>query len=174
MPRPPHRILARLAPLPLCLVLGAGSSGCSSLSNSCSVSFSGFISEAGSVAPGCGTLTKDADAGTGGGYVLSLSASSQHVANLDAEIDLGATPAVGTFSSDTIANWSAFGLAGSGCGYNAGNQAVPTGSFTLTLNEVSNGASFAAHGTLDLTLYVHAPPATDCGPDETEDAHFTF
>jgi hypothetical protein len=166
--------LARLVPLSLGLAFASASSGCSSSSNGCSVSFSGFVSENGSVAPGCGTLTQDPDGGATGGSILALSAMSAHIANLDVQIDLGATPGPGMFSSDTIMNWSAIGVAGSGCGYGAGNQAVPTGSFTLKVTEVSKDASPVAHGTLDMTLYVHAPPMTDCGPDETEEVLFSF
>jgi hypothetical protein len=170
---PLRRTLAGLA----LAALGAGDAGCSSAATGCTVAFSGDVTESGSVAPGCGALTHDVDGGAPGSYTLELTASSASVATLQVSLDLGPAPAAGVVSSDTVTSWSALGL-GSGngnCGYTAGNEAVPTGSFTLTLTDVSGApASRTAHGSLDMTLYVHAPPATDCGPGPTEDVRFTF
>jgi hypothetical protein len=168
-----------LAPMTLGLALAGG--GCSSSSASCAVTFSGGIAESGSVAAGCGTLTKasadggaDAGAATSSGYALALTAMSANVTNLDVNIGLGDTPTVGMFSSDTITDWSAIGVAMNGCGYGAGTEAVPIGSFTLNLTDVSKDTPPTVHGTLDMTLYVHAPPMTDCGPSETETVNLTF
>ena len=163
----------------LCLV--AGASGCSSSSGDCTVTFAGDVAETGAVASGCGTLSADTVDGGAAGYALKLRATSAHIAALDVTIDLGASPSKGMRSSETVSDWSAVGLAagsndaGSSCGYGAGSDAVPTGSFTLTLTDVTDGASGrAVHGTLDMTLYVHAPPMTDCGAVETETVTFTF
>jgi hypothetical protein len=171
-----------LAPMTLGLALAGG---CSSSSPTCAVTFAGGVAESGSVAAGCGTLTlasADAGAADGGdagapqpsGYSLALTANSKSVVNLDVNIVLGDTPTVGMFSSDTITDWSAIGVAMNGCGYGAGTEAVPIGSFTLNLTDVSKDTPPAVHGTLDMTLYVHAPPMTDCGPDQTEAVHLTF
>jgi len=176
-----------LAPVTLGLAFAGGAFGCSSSSATCAVTFSGGIAESGSVAAGCGTLTlasadaattdgsaADAGAATSSGYALALTASSKSVVNLDVNIGLGAAPTVGRFSSDTITDWSAIGVAMNGCGYGAGAEAVPIGSFTLNLTDVSKRTPPTVHGTLDMTLYVHAPPATDCGPSETESVRLTF
>jgi hypothetical protein len=191
MPRAPlfssPSLRTRLAPLTLGLALAGGAFGCSSSSTSCAVTFSGGVAESGSVAAGCGTLTlagadggatdgsaADAGAPTPSGYALALTASSAHVVNLDVNIGLGAAPTVGTFSSDTITDWSAIGVAMNGCGYGAGTEAVPIGSFTLNVTDVSKTTPPTVHGTLDMTLYVHAPPMTDCGASETESVSLTF
>ncbi len=171
-----------LAPITFGLALAGG---CSSSSPTCAVTFSGGVAESGSVAAGCGTLTlasTDGGAADGGdagaaqpsGYTLALTASSTSVTNLDINIGLGDTPTVGMFSSDTITDWSAIGLTMNGCGYGAGSLAVPVGSFTLNLTDVSKTTPPTVHGTLDMTLYVHAPPAMDCGPSETESVLLTF
>jgi hypothetical protein len=170
-----------LAPVTLGLALAGGAFGCSSSSASCAVTFSGDVAESGTVAAGCGMLTKTiADGGADGGaaqpsgYTLSLTASSKSVTNLDVNIGLGNTPAVGMFSSDTITDWSAIGVSTDGCGYGAGTEAVPIGSFTLNLTDISKTTPPTVHGTLDMTLYVHAPPMTPCGPSETETVTLTF
>ena len=172
MPRPRRSLRLMVAPLALGLGLVTGSAGCSSPSSDCAARFSGFVTEAGSVTSGCGALTANPDGGAGA-YALTLEAMSAHVVNLQVSVTLGATPTTGTFSSDSIMSWSAIGLAGDGCGYGAGTEAVPTGSFTMNITKVDE-AGPVVHGTLDMTLYVHAPPMTDCGPDETEDVRFTF
>ncbi|HSZ81804.1 MAG TPA: hypothetical protein VLA14_05960 [Polyangia bacterium] len=191
MPRAPlfssPSLRTLLAPITLGLALAGGAFGCSSSAASCAVTFSGGLSETGSVATGCGTLTltsadggtadggaADAGTATSSGYALALTASSAHVVNLDINIGLGDAPAVGVVSSDTTTDWSAIGVGMNGCGYGAGTEAVPVGSFTLSLTEVSKSTPPAVHGTLDMTLYVHAPPMTDCGPSETEAVHVTF
>jgi hypothetical protein len=171
-----------LAPVTLGLALAGG---CSSSSPTCAVTFAGGVAETGSVAAGCGTLTlasADGGAADGGdtgaaqpsGYALALTASSKSVTNLDINVGLGDAPTAGMFSSDTITDWSAIGVSTNGCGYGAGAEAVPVGSFTLNLTDVSKTTPPTVHGTLDMTLYVHAPPMTDCGASETETVSLTF
>ena len=131
--------------------IAVSAAGCSSSSSPCTAQFSGDVTETGTLAAGCGALTQDVDGGASA-YVLKLSASSAHVADLEVSITLGAAPAAGMLSSDTLADWTAMGLGGDGgsCGYSAGGQAVPTGSFTLNVTSVSgDAASRVAHGTLD-------------------------
>ncbi|HEX4403392.1 MAG TPA: hypothetical protein VH560_01095 [Polyangia bacterium] len=166
-----------LAPITFGIALAGGAFGCSSSSSSCAVTFAGGVAESGTVAAGCGTLTlasADAGAPTSSGYDLAFTASSAHVINLEIDINLGAAPAVGMFSSDTITAWSVVGLAMNGCPYGAGPEAVPVGSFMLNLTDVSKATPPVVHGTLDMTMYVHPPAMTDCGPTETESVLLTF
>lgn len=86
-------------------------------------------------------------------------------------IDLGPSPSTGTYSSETVGAWSASAAAKIGnaqCVYAAGNAAVPSGSFSLTLDDL------APHGKLDLLVYVLMPPFTNCGPQMTEAIALTF
>jgi hypothetical protein len=109
---------------------------------------------------------------------LTLSVTTKEIAPLKVSIDLGASPSIGSFSAENVTNWSFTGLStnGSNCAYSAGSEFVPTGSFTLNLTSVTtaSGGGGVAHGTLTLTAYVHAPPATDCGVGDTEDIVFDF
>jgi hypothetical protein len=89
-------------------------------------------------------------------------------------IDLGASPTPGTYSSETVASWTAVqarSLGDGGCVYSAGSDVVPVGSFTLDL-AIVDGAT--AHGTLDVLLTVHALEATNCGAASTEAVDVVF
>jgi hypothetical protein len=73
-----------------------------------------------------------------------------------------------------VSNWSVVAQASANqCEFGAGNLSVPAGSFTLTLTSL-DVASGTAHGTISMTMFVHAPPAVDCGPGNEEDVLFTF
>src|SRR5690242_15611490 len=89
-------------------------------------------------------------------------------------LDLAPSAAARTYSSDTVATWSALAsrtLDFVTCHYRAGGDVIPHGDFELTLA----GASPAApHGTLTVTLYVLDPPLTDCGSGALEDLAITF
>ena len=142
----------------------------------CAAWFSGNVSDSVTVAGSCGGVALSPDAGARGGYVLSLKTSSIGVPQLTVTIDLGPAPSAGTYSSETTRTWSAAGVLGhdgADCGLSAGSGVVPNGSFTLTLTSVDR-TSGVAHGTLDLTLYVHAPPATDCGVSDVEGVEIAF
>ena len=158
--------------------LVAALTGCSSSGNGgCSIRFSGDIDEPGQLGPGCAVVTAATSDGGASQDVLTLTATSADVAGLQISIVLGASPAPGTFSSETVPDWSAEGLGGDGgnCGYAGGRQAVPSGSFSMTLTSVvPQPSGDVAHGTLDMTLYVHSPPGTDCGRDPNERIHATF
>ncbi len=85
-------------------------------------------------------------------------------------IDLGPAPSAGEYSSETVATWSARAVerVGDGpCLYNAGNTAVPHGSFDLELDAL-DVASNTSHGMLALTVYVLAFPSIACGTGDTE------
>ena len=95
-------------------------------------------------------------------------------------IDLGATPTVGVFSSETTALNGAHSRSRAcmtgACIYNAGMNAIPQGSFTLTLDAL-DGAT--GHGTLDIVQYVlryvdEQGHESDCGPDDTESLELVF
>ena len=138
----------------------------------CSAWFSGNVSDSSTVTGSCGGVALSPDAGAGDGYTLSLKVSAGSVPVLAVSIDLGRNPAAGSFSSETTRDWNAAGVLGrdaSDCGLSAGNGVVPNGSFRLTLSSVE-----PAHGTLDLTLHVKAPPATDCGVSDLEGVEIAF
>ena len=94
---------------------------------------------------------------------------------IDAAIDLGAAPASGTYSSETVARWRLIAARSVGvdgaCVYSAGDEVTPHGSFTLALTAIDQ---MTAHGTLDAILWVHAVTGTDCGGGDTETVHVSF
>ncbi len=164
-----------------------GLTACSSSSSaSCTAQLTGNTTESATLSSNCGVVTfspatddAGADAGSASDtYVLNLSANTKDIAQVKVSIDLGASPAVGSFSSENVASWSltAVSTNGESCVYSAGTESVPVGSFTLTLKsvDVASGGTGQAHGTLALTAYVHAPPNADCGAGDTEDIVFDF
>ena len=124
----------------------------------CHASFSGGFSEASSGSDNCPNLIDDAlgfaiPVQTLGGSVLAI------------EIDLPSV-APGSFSSETIASWSATAFeaqTNGGCYYRAGNAATPQGSFTLALDSVE-----PLHGSLTMTLAILTLPGSVCGQIDTE------
>jgi hypothetical protein len=158
---------------------GCSSSSASNAPSGCTAQFSGNMTESVNLPANCGLLSASADAGAAGGYVLNFQMSSPEIAGLAITVDLGPSPSPGSFSSETVTDWSALGLntGSTNCGYSAGSASVPSGSFTLDLTSVQGavgGASGTAHGTLDLEMYVHAPPATDCGLGDNEKLEVVF
>ena len=165
------------------LVGGALLAGCSSggagAPPGCTMLFSGNVTGSVSLPAGCASLAPAAEAGSSGGTVLTVRASSTAHAGLVVSVDLGPSPSAGSYSPETVANWSALGLAGasSDCAYTAGSTAVPSGSFALDITSAGGaggGALPEVHGSIDLQLEVHAPPATDCGPEDIENVTLTF
>jgi hypothetical protein len=158
----------RLAPV-LAVVLGA-----------CKTEAPAMV-DAVAVAPPCtGAFTGNftatatmADCATQAAGVLQLAMPSTTLATtFQIAIDLGATPSTGMYAPGIVATWSASASATVGnaqCVYSAGNAAVPSGSFSLTVDDAE-----APHGKLDLLLYVLMPPFTDCGPQMTESMTLTF
>jgi hypothetical protein len=158
------------------LVVGACSSETPASTPTCSAWFSGNVSDSSSVTGSCGGVALSPDAGAEAGYTLSLKVNASSVPVLAVRIDLGRNPSAGTFSSETTRAWNAAGVLGrdaSDCGLSAGSGVVPNGSFRLTLSSVDT-AHGTAHGTLDLTLHVKAPPATDCGVSDIEGVEIAF
>ena len=178
-----------------------------SSSGNCTVHLTGNLS--GSLTlPSCGDLSLSPSDDYAAEVVLGFHFSSTSLQTLDVAIALGPSPTVGSYSSQGSSEWSVVGTTGSQCQFVAGSEAVPRGSFKLTLSSVEivdageeasvdSGAETdadggadsgvdadvdadtdadvepyrsagTAHGTLELTLSVHAPPATDCGAGDGE------
>jgi hypothetical protein len=143
------------------------------LTGECTVTFAGNFSET-SIAPdNCASLRQPS--APGGETLLRFGIPSMVLGDtLGITIDLGDAPLPGRYTSTTIAPWSAFGLrqiGAGGCVYNAGDTAVPPGSFTLDLAEL---AADTAHGTLAIEQYVLAIQGTDCGAGSTESVTIEF
>lgn len=138
----------------------------------CTADFTGNFAETAHAAS-CVRLIADA----AGATTLSLSIPVMTLATkLTVSIDLGASPAPGSYSSETVALWNALAsqrLGEGACVYSAGAGAVPPGSFRLALAAIDLAAG-TAHGTLSLTQYVLALPGTACGASDTELVTLTF
>jgi hypothetical protein len=159
--------------------------GCSSSSSSppaqaappsCVGALGGNVSESVTLPAGCAVVTHVApadDDGGAGGYVFALTTSTAQVAALSIRIHLGDAPPSGSFSSATVADWTASGQGATRatCTYLAGGDVVPAGSFSLEITSVDAGV---AHGTVSVSMLVHAPLATDCGPGDVQTAAFAF
>ena len=109
-------------------------------------------------------------------WVLTVAATAPSVnAPTKVHIDLGNTPAAGSFDPTNVAAWDALTLPEDNCEYSAGAMTVPTGTFSLTLTAL-DGLPDApvAHGTLHVQMHVASPPGVDCGAGDTELVDFTF
>ena len=112
-------------------------------------------------------------------WSLDASANMGQDIQLAISVDLGsATPTAGTFSSETVTNWQAIGtVASTNCVYSAGDQAIPSGDFTLTITDIivgAGGAATSSHGTFHADQYVQAPVGVDCGAGDTQTIDITF
>jgi hypothetical protein len=132
----------------------------------CTAIFGGGFTETdntASVCPTLGSATGSSD------LLLDFTIDSRVLgAQMLVSIDLGPTPTTGEFSSETITSWHAVGarsIGNGGCVYSAGDQVVPTGSFTLTLTAIE---ATTAHGSAAFEEYVHALDGTNCGPADVE------
>jgi hypothetical protein len=136
----------------------------------CMVKLSGNLAETSTTMAACPTL---------GSGTLAFSIASQQIGEpLGVQIYLGPSAIAGVYSSETVATWSAVGLRAvapaGGCVYLAGATAVPSGSFTLTLDAIDPPA-----GSLAMTMFVLARTTdqgvqTDCGAGSTEDLRVMF
>lgn len=138
----------------------------------CSALFTGSYRETIASAGACPTLSSAAGSSD---VLLGFTLDSQLLgAQVMISFDLGPTPTVGSYSSETVASWVAVGAQSIGngaCVYSAGDQIVPTGSFTLALTSLSANT---AHGNGTITEYVHADDGTNCGPADTEMVQLVF
>jgi hypothetical protein len=129
----------------------------------CAAAFTGAFAETSSSPANCPTL---------GSGTLDFAVP---IAALGATLDVSiALPAVepGTYSSETIARWSAMALerqGDGGCVYRAGNGATPQGSFMLSLASVAPPG-----GMLALALPVLTLPGSTCGSADVEMAAILF
>ena len=120
----------------------------------------------------CASIVTD-DAGTTSLVVDTTTADLGHV---HVAIDVGSAPlngnGGGSLSPQTVDAWDAIETLGDGgCAYRAGADVVPHGNFALEWTQTDAGAP---HGTLDVTLPVHSPPATSCGASDVEYLHVSF
>jgi hypothetical protein len=133
----------------------------------CSATFSGNFAET-STADQCATMT-DAK-------LELMIPTTTLAAAVKVDIDLGSSVSVGSYSSDSVASWTARGVVYVGdlvCVYSAGATAVPTGDFALHVASV-DAVSASVHGSLMMTIYVLAFPGTDCGDGDTERVDLRF
>jgi hypothetical protein len=145
----------------------------------CELVFGGDVPDSAKLPGGCGVLEPGVMSGEMGDVILSFAVSSPMIAALQIRIDLGKAPAVGVFTSETTSDWSAVAIANSeaNCSYGAGAESVPQGSLTLSLDSVeipAPGSRGVAHGSVDIQMYVHAPPGTTCGAADSESVTISF
>jgi hypothetical protein len=154
-----------------------GTAPATSNARTCTLTLGGNVEAPPAPAGACATLAPSMD---GTSLVLGIDTSTTALGRLQATIAIGPNAQPGTFSSTTSSfDWSATALldADASCSYAAGLTAVPAGSYSLVLDAVDaaeDASSGAPHGTLDLVLFVHAPPATACGQHDTENVRVTF
>jgi hypothetical protein len=136
----------------------------------CKAVFSGNFALSETIPANCGMISDGSD-----GTLLAFDVAAQPIgSDFAIEFLLGAR-APGTFSSDTITQWSATAtqvLSGSSrCYYVAGATSTPPGTFTMTLDSVGSNV---AHGQLSLELAVLQGAENDCGSDNLEDLALSF
>jgi hypothetical protein len=138
----------------------------------CAANFTGAYADYASSPATCAMLSTDSASGD---QLLEFSIDSHTLgAEVMIEIDLGAAPATGPYTSETLGTWHAVeadSRADGGCVYSAGSEVVPNGNFALTLTALDTAT---AHGTLDVLQYVHALEGTDCGANDNESIHVAF
>jgi hypothetical protein len=137
----------------------------------CHATFTGNFALSETIPANCGTVSNDSD-----GTMLAFDVAAQPIgSDFAIQFLLGGARAPGTFSSDTITQWSATAtqvLSGSSrCYYVAGATSTPPGTFTLTLDSINSNV---AHGELSLELAVLQGAENDCGPDNLEDLALSF
>ena len=177
----PHFTPLALCALPLLLVACKGGGQTPFDAGSCVATFSGNFDDVVEAAS-CGTLAADSAADGGADVSLTFTLDSAvQGAPTHIDIDLGPSPSVGTFSSETVSSWSVLGINTSDCQFSAGSASVPMGSFSLTLTALAApleakepAQPVGPHGTLTVTQYVQAPPTVDCGAGDTEQIDLDF
>lgn len=139
--------------------------GGSTEARTCTADFTGNFSDHTSALTNCPRISKDS---TGEGWVFHFKVASPAGQTTDeGTIGLGANAAATSLASGSGSVWATSATREPGCVYSAGDQAVPTGSFQLTLDTVDT-AKGDATGRLELRQYVHAQPMTDCGAGDQE------
>ncbi|MFT3841789.1 MAG: hypothetical protein QM723_32665 [Myxococcaceae bacterium] len=146
------------------LLVLAGCGG-SSEQHTCTADFTGNFSDHTAALTNCPRISKDS---TGEAWVFHFKVASPAGQTTDeGTISLGANASATSLASGGGSVWATSATREPGCVYSAGDQAVPTGSFQLTLDTVDT-AKGDATGRLELRQYVHAQPMTDCGQGDEE------
>jgi hypothetical protein len=159
---------ATLAPA-ACGGESTGGSGGGAPAVPCAARFVGDYADLQMYGSECASLESE-----GKDFTLAISVSSPKIDTQTViKIDLGDQPETGPSSSATLPRWSAISADSAGCVYEAGNQVVPPGSFTLTLTAL-DPSSGVVHGTLEVLQSVHAPPMKDCGKTNYEQIDVQF
>ncbi len=160
----------RLAILLLSCAAGCGDNAAAS--SPCTATFAGGFTDTVRGPAACASLAAQAGSAD---QLLDFAIDSRVLgAQVIVSIDLGAAPATGEYSSETIGTWHAVearSILDGACFYTAGDAITPQGSFMLTLDALD---AATAHGVLDIVQYVHAVDGTDCGPSDTETIDVAF
>ena len=133
----------------------------------CDIVMSGNLDASTSLAS-CASIAND-DAGA---TALVVDTTTAELGHVHLSIDVGSATS-GLLSSETVTTWNAIetGLGDAGCAFQAGSDVVPHGTFSLDWTTSDAGAP---HGTVDVTLALHAPSGSSCGPSDVEYLHLTF
>ena len=132
-------------------------------SAACTATWTGNFAEVATSAAPCASIDS--------GLVVFDAPSGTLAKPLTVAIQL-ATSAIGSYSSETVATWSANEtrmILGNTCVYEAGAMTTPHGDFTLKLDDAE-----APHGTLQLDLVVLAGVVSVCGTPLTETLELAF
>lgn len=137
---------------------------------SCVATFSGNFEEVATSSYDCPRV----DAVDGGWAFSARVTAPQTASTLTVHIPLGPTVGPTSWTSaDPMGDWEARSARDPGCVFVAGTQATPTGGFSLTLTAVDLTTG-AVHGWFDVEQSLHAVPAFNCGPGDSETLHLTF
>lgn len=143
----------------------------------CLLVFSGVLAETDTVSHDCCVVSQDTAANDT--LICTLDAT-QAAVRTQLTVHLGTDPQPGSWSSDTLRNWSCFSAAYGLAGYDCAWSASPTdgGSFTLSLSAIlaTDGGAPTVHGTAHvglITATIDTASAGGCG-DGTESIDATF
>jgi hypothetical protein len=159
-------------------------SGCqkSGGSSACLLQYSGNYAGAVSEAAGCATVAP-ATTASAGTWVLAFNSTHAVTGGVDLGlvINLGAFPATGLYTSETIGGWQAVGSTLQTCRYSGGTMSIPGGNMTLNLASIpppsgpgASPGSGVAHGTVHVEQFVQAPSGVNCGPGDIESFDLAF
>ncbi|HEY6040337.1 MAG TPA: hypothetical protein VIV58_38900 [Kofleriaceae bacterium] len=147
----------------------------------CSVTMTGNVVESSQEDALCPRLLP---AATMGHTMIRFVVASRVMATkIGINIDLGAQPTTGEYSSETATIWSALAIettpvVDGACIFTAGAMSVPAGSFELRVDAIDLVAA-TAHGELSLLMFVlprttEQGVQTDCGAGTTESVVVTY
>jgi hypothetical protein len=147
----------------------------------CAATLTGNVTEASRADALCPRLLPAATMGHT--MIRFVVASTAMGTSIGINIDLGAQPATGAYSSETTAIWSALAIettpaVDGACIFTAGAMSVPAGNFQLRIDAIDLVAG-TVHGELSLLMFVlprttEQGVQTDCGAGTTESLVVTF